>query len=273
MFATGLIAFREFFEAVLIVSIFLGISKKLNLHREKDILLAAGVGFIFSIILSILTYLFADVARGMLDHERAELLESYLLVFSGCFIAYVVFSLHQVLSRSRGGKLLKAHKVLETKEFDFSLFIMIAMLVAREGFEIALFTATTSLFTVFSQNVIGLFIGFFAASIVGSLSYISYLKFPISKVFKVTEYMIILLGASLVQNGVTKLIEQLLHIHLSDMARFPLGFLPDSESMLGHLIQTFTGLDREFSLPRLLIMLGYIGAIYVIFVRKSKITS
>ncbi len=270
MFPTALISFREFFEAVLIVSIFLGISQKLHLKREKDILLAAVAGFIFSLLLSTVTYFFADFARGILDHERAELLESYLMIFSGCFIAYVVFSLHDVLSKNRGGKLLKAHKTLESKEFDFSLFMMIATLVGREGFEIALFTATTSLFNVFTQNAIGLLIGFLAASIVGSLSYLSYLKFPISKVFRVTEYMIVLLGASLVQNGLTELTEQLFHIRLSEILQLPLSFLPNSESMLGHLLQTFTGLDRQLSLPRLTIMALYIGVVYLLFLRKPR---
>lgn len=148
---------------------------------------------------------------------------------------------------------------MEAKEFDLSLFLMIAMLVAREGFEIALFTATSSLFSVFFQNMIGLFIGFSLAGIIGSLSYLSYLKFPISKVFKTTEYLIVLLGAALVQNGLTELFEQIFKVHLSDILQLPLGFLPDQESIGGHLIQTFTGIDQEISLPRLLIMGIYIA--------------
>lgn len=270
MLPTALIAFREFFEAVLILSVFLGISKKLHLQREKEIVLAAGFGFVIAFLLSILTYLFADYARLFLTHERAEVLESYLMVFSGCFIAYVVFSLHNVLSKSRGGKLLKAHKDLESRPFDVALFTMIAMLVAREGFEIALFTATISLFSAFLQNMFGLFLGFIAAGVIGSLSYLSYLRFPIGKVFKLTEYMIILLGASLVQNGLTELVEQLLHVNLSDVLRLPLAFLPDSESILGHLLQTFTGLDQELSLPRLMVMLIYGAVVYVLFLHKSK---
>ncbi|HVZ58752.1 MAG TPA: FTR1 family protein [Patescibacteria group bacterium] len=271
MFGTALIAFREFFEAFLIVGVFLGISKKLKLHKEREIIFAAATGFGIAFLLSTLTYLFADYARTVLNHESAEALESYLMVFSGCFIAYVVFSLHKVLSRSRGGKLLEAHQKLESQSFDLSLFAMIALLVAREGFEIALFTATVSLFAAFMQNMLGLVIGFVAAGIIGSLSYLSYLKFPLSRVFKTTEYMIVLLGASLVQNGLTELAEQLLHVHLKDILQLPLHFLPDQESIIGHLLQTFTGLDRELSLPRLGIMLVYILAVYLLFLRKPQL--
>ncbi len=269
MFTTAIIAFREFFEAFLIVGIFLGISKRLNLKREVEILFAASVGFVVSLGMSTLLYIFSDFARTILTEERAETLESYLLIFSGFFIAYVIFSLHEMLSKSRGGKLLKAHQELEKNSFDISLFITIVMLIAREGFEIALFTASTSLFTVFVQNFIGLFAGLVSAGIIGSLSYFSYIRLPIGKVFKATEYMIVLLGASLVQNGITELLEHTWNIDLSSIFSVNLSFLPASSTSLGHLIQSFIGIDQHFSLVRLLIMICYIGGVYFLFLRKQ----
>ena len=41
MFTTAIIAFREFLEAFLIVGVFLGISKKLNLNKEREIAFAS----------------------------------------------------------------------------------------------------------------------------------------------------------------------------------------------------------------------------------------
>lgn len=270
MVTTALIAFREFLEAFLIVGVFFGISKKLNLKREAEIGFAAGLGLLISLILASITYMFGDFARGVLTEERAEVLESYILIFSGLFIAYVVFSLHNTLRKSRGGILISAHQKLQTNAFDISLFITIIMLVVREGFEIALFTASTSLFSVFFQNFLGLIIGFLFASFVGGLTYFTYLKFPLGRVFKATEYMIILLGASLVQNGVTELFEHSFNIHIADIFQFPFQFLPDKHTIVGHLIQSFTGIDQEFSLIRLAIMVVYIIAIYFLFLRKNK---
>ncbi len=272
MLTTFLIAFREFLEAFLIVGVFLGISKKLKLKREVEICFAAGAGLVISLILASVTYIFGDYARGVLTEERAEVLEGYLLIFSGFFLAYVIFSLHKVLRRSKGGALIQAHKKLQENAFDFSLFLTITMLVVREGFEIALFTASTSLFSVFLQNFLGLILGLVLASAIGLLTYVTYLKFPIGKVFRATEYMIVLLGASLVQNGFTELLEHSFNIHLEDIVRFPLKFLPDSESMVGHMLKSLTGLDQEFSLPRLMIMVVYIASVYILFIRKSPIT-
>ncbi len=271
MITTAVIAFREFLEAFLIIGVFLGISKKLHLKKEVEIIVAATLGIIFSILLASITYLFGDYARGILTEYNADLIQSYLLIFSGLFIAYVVFSLHNLLRYHRSTAILKVHDKLQKNVFDISLFLTIMFLVAREGFEIALFTATTSLFSVFIQNFIGLILGFITSSIIGLMTFVAYIKFPIGKVFKFTEYMIILLGASLVQNGITKMSELYFNIHLSDIFPLPVKFLPDYETtIMGHIIKNLFGVDKEFSIIRLAIMITYIGVIYMIFLRRNS---
>ncbi len=273
MLTTAVIAFREFLEAFLLIGVFFGISKKLNIKRESEIGFAAVCGFTISLILTSLLYFFGDYARSILTEERAELLESYLLIFSGCFLAYVVVSLHNIMQKGRGARLLTAHKKLQTNTFDVSLFVTIIMLVVREGFEIALFTASTSLFSVFFQNLLGLIVGFAAASVFGILAYFTYLKFSLGKIFKATEYLIVLLGASFVQNGITSLLKQSFNIHIDEMLRFPLQFIPQKETIVGHLLQSFVGIDREFSVMRLAVMICYIAAVYFFFYRKSFINT
>lgn len=268
MITTTIIAFREFLEAFLIIGVFLGISRKLQLKNEKEIGLAAGVGILISLLLASGTYVFGDMARGVLTEKNADFLESYLLIFSGIFIAYVVFSLHDVMNRERGIKLIQAHQQLQKNAFDISLFFTIVFLVIREGFEIALFTASVSLFSAFIQNFIGLVMGFAAASMIGILTFWAYIRFPVNKVFKASEYMIILLGASLVQNGVTKLLETHFHIYLSEIFSFHLQFLPDRDSFLGHILGGIFGIDRDLSMARLIIMGAYILFIYILFIRQ-----
>lgn len=270
MITTAVIAFREFLEAFLIIGVFLGISRKMNLKKEMEIGLASALGIIISLLLATGTYLLGDRAHTILTEERAEILEGYLLIFSGLFIAYVVFSLHNVLRLHRGHALIKAHQKLQQNTFDVSLFFTIIFLVLREGFEIALFTASASLFAEFMQNLIGLLIGFGSATVIGALTFFAYIKFSIGKIFKATEYMIILLGASLVQNGVNELLEHQFGIELEQILAIPLNFLPDKHGAIGHLIRSFTGLDRDFSLPRLAIMVLYIAAMYVLFLKKKK---
>jgi high-affinity iron transporter len=270
MITTAIIAFREFLEAFLIVGVFLGISRKLNLKKEFEIVIAAAIGLMISLLMATGTYMFGDQARHVLNEENAELLENYLLIFSGLFIVYVVFSLHTFFHVQRSKSILKAHKSLQENTFDISLFLTIIFLVMREGFEIALFTASASLFSVFIQNMLGLLVGFMSASVLGIGTFFAYVKFSVGKVFKITEYMIILLGASLTQNGITELLEGYFKLHLSDILPLPLKFLPNEHTLVGHLFQSLFGIDNEFSLSRLAIMLGYFLLIYFLFLRKKN---
>ncbi len=271
MITTAVIAFREFLEAFLIVGVFLGISRKMGLKKETEIGLAAALGIVVSLLMAIGTYLLGDRAHTILTEDRAEILEGYLMIFSGLFIAYVVFSLHNTIRGHRAATLIKAHQKLQENAFDLSLFFTIVFLVVREGFEIALFTASASLFAKFMQNFIGLIIGFGAASVLGVMTFFAYIKFSIGKIFKFTEYMIILLGASLVQNGINEMLEHKFDIELEHMMEIPLKFLPDKHSPLGHLIQSFIGIDRDFSVARLAIMVVYICAVYMLFLKKRSI--
>ncbi|MBV9349726.1 MAG: FTR1 family protein [Patescibacteria group bacterium] len=271
MLATALIAFREFFEAFLIIGVFLGVSKKLKLKKGLEIWLAAATGFFLSFSVILFIYIFGAAARPFLTEHTADLLESYLLVFSGLFIAYVILSLHGAMNKSRSRMVSAAQGKLEEEAFDVAFFFTIAFLVLREGFEVALFSASISLFNAFLQNAAGLIFGFLAAAFLGVMTFFAYVRFPVGKVFKTTEYLVLIVGASLTQMGITKLLQTHFGVLLSNMAPLRLQFLPDEESWGGTLLQGFLGIDREYSGIRFLLSLLYIGCIYFFFLRPREI--
>jgi hypothetical protein len=82
--------------------------------------------------------------------------------------------------------------------------------------------------------------------------------------------MIILLGASLTQNGITLLFETHFNINLGNFVPLGFGFLPNEDGVFGHLLQSLAGIDQEFSLVRLGIMLLYIFGIYLLFVKGKQ---
>jgi high-affinity iron transporter len=271
MFTTAVIGFREFLEAFLIVGIFLGVSKKLNLKKEKEIILATVVGMLFALLLNIGVFILGDHTRSIVTEHNADAIESYLQIFSGLFLVYVVFSLHQRMNQKRKETLSKAQKNIKKEMFDISLFLVIVFLILREGFEIALFTASISLFSVFFQNLSGLLIGFACAAVIGCSTFFAYTRFSIGRIYKATEYMIIILGAALFQTGITKFLDTHFSIPLSDMGSFHLSFLPNEDSFFGGFLQGFFGIDSEFSMARLAIMFIYIAAMYLFFLNKENI--
>lgn len=269
MLATFIISFREFLEVFLIIGVFFGLEKKLKLRRKKEILAAAALGIGISYLLPMLTFLIGDRARYVINEKNADILEGYLMIFSGFFLAYIIFTLHRLFVLKRSGAIIKAHQKLEQNIFDLSLFATIVFFIAREGFEIALFTATTVLFSQFAENLMGLTLGFLGSCIVGVLTYAAYIRFPIGKIYKFTEYAIVLLGAAFIKNGVSILAEAYLHIHLSDIMPMRLSFLPHSETVVGHFLKNFIGLEQNFSGATLLVMVTYIVFVYFLLVKKT----
>lgn len=269
MLTTLIISLREFLEVFLIIGVFLGISQKLKLKRGKEIMIASLVGVAISLILPSLVFIVGERAQLVFNERNAELVEGYLMIFSGFFIAYVVFSLHKFFVLKRSSAIIKAHQKLQTNVFDLSLFFMIVFFVIREGFEIALFTATTSLFSKFMENMIGLLSGFVISSTIGIATFFAYIRFPISRVFKITEYLIVILGASFVKNGLNELLEIYFDFHLSRVVPLKLSFLPAKSTFFGHMFKNVFGLEQSFSLAKLSIMAIYILVIYFLFFRRK----
>ncbi len=270
MLSTLIISVREFLEAFLIIGVFFGISRKLELKREKEIIFAAVTGTLIALLLPIAVFTVGDRIHFLINEENEELMAGYLMIFSGFFIAYVVFSLHNMFSLKRSQHIIQAHQKLQNNVFDISIFLTIVFFIIREGFEIALFTATTSLFSTFLQNLIGLILGFVISGTLGALTCLAYVKFSIGKIFKITEYMIVLLGASFVNNGIGELAEVYFKTDISHILPLSFGFLPDSESIEGGFIKTMFGIQQQFSFVRLAIMLTYISVVYLLFLRKHK---
>jgi high-affinity iron transporter len=268
MISTFIISLREYLEVFLIIGVFLGISKKLNIKREKEIVFASLIGIIIAIGLPIFVFLFSQQASRILTEKNAEILESYLMIFSGFFIAYVVFSLHKFFVLNRSKAIIKSHQKLQQNIFDLSLFLTIIFFIIREGFEIALFTATTSLFFKFIENLFGLILGFFVSFGFGILAYLGFLRFSINKVYKLTEFLIILLGASLVKNGTAELLEIYFDINLKNILPIKLAFLPRESTFFGHFLKNNFGLQQDFSLVMFFIIASYFILVKLLFLKR-----
>lgn len=269
MLTTFTIALREYLEAFLIIGVFLGISKKLKIKREKEILLASLIGILLSIILPLFTFYFSNLASKVLTKKNSEILEGYLLIFSGIFISYVIFSLHKTIHQITDKNLLQVHSKIKDNLFDFFLFLLIVFFIVREGFEIALFTATTSLFSSFSQNLAGLILAFFTSFLLSLLIYTSFIKISFSKIYKITEWLILFLGAAMINNGVNEILEGYFNLKLSFFLPIKILFLPEKSTFIGHFLKNLFALQRDFSFVSLLIIFSYIFAIKKIFLSRN----
>jgi high-affinity iron transporter len=265
MLTIALIAFREFLEAALLIGVFIGLDRKLELKKRKEIILASLTGIIFSLILPLLVFFFANEVKTVINEKTSELLEGYLLTFSGCFLVYVVFSMHSLMDNYRRNVLQNAKQKMEQQIFDLPLFFTIVFFIIREGFEISLLIAATSIFAVFRSNIEGLILGFLLAAVVGIIASAGYSTLPIKKIFTYTEYGIIVVGAAMVKNGISLLIAFYTHIHLKDVIPLSLPFLPDNETVIGHALKNLIGIEQHMGVSQLAIMITYVVLINYIF--------
>ncbi|SRR5258706_7478862 len=271
MLTTAIITFREFLEAFLLIGIFIGIDKKLNLEKKKEIISAACIGIFISLILPMIVFFLSNNLKNSFTEKNADIFEGYFLTFSGFFLAYVVFSLHKSMKNFRDKTITNVRSKMEQQIFDISLFFTIIFFIAREGFEVALLTATTSLFSSFWLNMVGLALGFVLSSIVGLSTVIAFIKFPIKKVFQFTEYIIVIMGAAMAMNGISILSRIYMNIYLYKYFPLPLQFLPNDSSIPGHLLKNVLGLQKDMGFIQVLLMAAYIIIVYMIFLKRNKI--
>ncbi len=270
MLTTFIIGLREYLEVFLIIGIFLGLNKKLLLKKEKEIFLASLLGISLSILLPIIFFYYNNLLKNLINKKYSEIFEGFLMIFSGIFISYIIFSLHNLIHKKTNKKIKEINKNnYYNNFFDLSLFLLIIFFILREGFEIALFTSTTSYFYTFYENIIGLLLSFSIASIFGILTFFGFSQLSIKKIFKFTEWLLILLGGSMIINGINELLEGLFNSKISYYLPIYLNFLPEKDSFLGHFLKTFFTLKQEYSFIYVIFLIFYFLLIKKIMIKSN----
>jgi high-affinity Fe2+/Pb2+ permease len=152
------------------------------------------------------------------------------------------------LSAAHRERVKSAAGRLEAGVFDLSLFIVIVLLIVREGFEVAVLGLSVSLLSDFGTSMLGMFIGFLGAALLGAAAYATLLKLHIEKIFKIASYAIVAVGAWLTQAGLEKLFAYGVGIDFD--AILPVPFLP-------------------LSLIGVAIICAYGAAVYFLFLGKK----
>ncbi|PIY68795.1 hypothetical protein COY90_04045 [Candidatus Roizmanbacteria bacterium CG_4_10_14_0_8_um_filter_39_9] len=207
--STFLIVFREFMESLLLMSILLGFSKREGLHKEKSILAGGILGILFSVFITFSVFYVLPLIHISLPSELIDLIGHLAIILSGVMLLYITYRIHPLFAVHKNKHVANLFSQKNIK--DASFFVPTFLLVLQEGFEIVLFTMTTSFTHSLASNSLSLVLGFVAAVAASSLLYLTYLKNHVKKLFKITEYTLIIYGAYLIIHGGTELFESLLH--------------------------------------------------------------
>lgn len=253
MLATAIIVFREVLEAALVVSIVLAASKGVQ-GRWRYVIL----GILFGVLGSVVTAAFAGTIALALDGRGQGIFNAGILLVAVAMLAW-----HNIWMSQHGKELAQKVKaagddISSGRKPLYMLMVVVMMAVLREGSEVALFT-----YSIFASgtNVMSMAIGGLGGVVlgvlVGTLLYKGLLRIPISHLFKVTGWMILLLAAGLASQAAGYLAQAGFVPSLGN-AIWNTSWLLNQHSILGNALHVLVGYTQR---PSGIQLLFYVATI------------
>jgi high-affinity iron transporter len=263
------VVWRESVEALLVVGILYAWLKNGDhsaRHGLPYLWLGVGAGVLSAIGLGALLVGFTEVLSGDgLDYFQTA------MVLVAC-----VLIVQMVLWMKQHGRTLKRdmEQSLERstqKANWWGVTLLVALAIAREGSETVIFLYGIGFGQsgqIGTSQILAVVIGLALAFLTFYLLQLGGKIFSWRLFFRVTEIMLLFLGAGLFQTGVDKLIDKEILPTLVDQLWNTSALLDDS-STIGSLIATLTGYRAHPALMNLLAYAAYWGVVYLL-VRRAK---
>jgi high-affinity iron transporter len=193
MLGSAVIIFREVLEAALIIGLILAVTHDVA-GRMRFVIIGLGAGLSGAVLLALLGDWVAPLAQGI----GQELLNAGILL-----TAVVMLTWHLVWMKKHSQSISRDIKQIGSKieagEQETSIIaVIIGLAVLREGSEAVLFmfglsAAGSSLTSLLLGSLLGLLAGVTAGAVV----YFSLARVPLSQLFRVSGWLILLLTAGL----------------------------------------------------------------------------
>lgn len=259
MISFAIIVFREVLEIALVLGILLAATRGL-LGKGKWIWTGMGLGVMGSIVLACFSQTIANAVEGM----GQEIFNAVILILAAVLIMGTVVWMRthaKMLSQELkeiGGKVKRGEKPL------YTLAIVIALTVLRDGAEIVMFThGVLASGERIPQIVLGSLLGLGVGTAVGIAIYYGLIKMATRGIFSVTSWMLIFLSAGMVSQAFGFLaaagfVPEIIY-PLWDTSHF----MPE-DSLAGKIMHTLIGYcERPSGIQMLSYILTLAGAVLI----------
>lgn len=194
MFSIALVIFREVFEIALIVGVLMAATKGLAKRGQW-----VALGILAGIAGATLIACFAEAISQSFYGMGQEILNATVLLAAAVLIGWTVIWM------TRHGRELTQHfrrvgqSVVSGEKPMYSLAVVVALAVLREGAEIVMFTYSAYITGGRPIDlVLGFIFGITTGGIAGMVLYYGMIRIPTKKIFTVTSWLLMFLVAGMV---------------------------------------------------------------------------
>jgi high-affinity iron transporter len=256
MLPSFVLSLREGLEAALILSIVLGVLRKMN-RPEFRPAVWAGAASAGAASLAAALVLFSVGAT--LEGAAEQIFEGITMLLAAGVLTWMIFWMH------RQGRAVQSDLEAGVRRAAFqggkqALFSLAFLAVLREGIELALFLTAATFASNALQALMGGILGLAVSAILGWLLFTATLRLNLRRFFLVTGALLILFAAGLTAHGVHEFIEAgwipAIVEHVWDV-----NFLLDENSTAGALLKALFGYNGNPALTEVAAYLGYFAAI------------
>ena len=266
MFAAALIVFRESLEAALVIGIVAAATRPIT-GRGWWIALGTAVGVAGSVGVAAVAQSISQMANG----SGQEVFTAIVLA-----IAVLMLAWHNIWMASHGRQMASqarslGQSVVRGDAALTAIVTAIALTVLREGSETVLFLIGIASSSGASKAMmaIGSLLGLAAGGAAGVLIYAGLLRVPVSRLFIVTGWLILLLAAGMAGQFARVLIQADVLPALASPLWDTSRWMPD-DSALGTLFHALLGYQAQPSATQVLF---YVAALVVILAAMRRAQS
>ncbi|MEI8593468.1 FTR1 family iron permease [Photobacterium sp. Hal280] len=261
----AIIVFRELFEASLIVSIVLGVTKQIP-NRIRWV--AAGI--IFGVLGSVWVAASMNYLIGLFDGLGQDLLNTSILVLAALMLSW------HIIWMSTHGKALASnissvkHKIVAGEQPLYALTVIVGLAVLREGAEVVLFlNGMVASSNDVSGIILGSLTGLIAGLVISFIMYKGIVHIPAKYFFSSTTWLITLLAAGLISTA-AGILEQVDLIPSIIPVVWDTNDILSQSSMLGQALQTLVGYNAA---PSLMQLICYASTIVLITLARKLVAA
>jgi high-affinity iron transporter len=277
MLAGFLLALREGIEAALIISIVLGMLKKMNRYDRAPVVWLGVVG---AALLSVAAAIILGVVGAEFEGAAEQVFEGFTMLFAAAVLTWMIFWMQKQGRQIQKGLEADVREALSGGQ-TVALFFVAFFAVLREGIELALFLTAVN----FSAPTLGGeapilgwlggVLGLIAAAIIGWLLYESAIKLNLRRFFQFTSIVLIFFAAGLVGHAVGEF-NELGWIPPAIEQVYTLNHVVPETTLFGQFLRALFGYNANPSLTEMLAYIGYFVVVLGLmrfFNRKPVVTA